>query len=142
MYKNGQGRVIEWRTDKFREKGEFDVPSKLFTVGQVVDVATVHVPHQGKVTFVDIVDDENKAVRYRYRYRATKFHKYAKHVERGTLVVVEGTIATDTLLKPPDAQCSTILVDGETFRILQRPRTKTISLDEALPAWTVDDGSA
>ena len=142
MYKNGQRAGIEWKADTFHEEEEFDVPSKLFTVGQVVDVATVHVPHQGKVTFVDIVDDENKAVRYRYRYRATKFHKYAKHVERGTLVVVEGTIATDTLLKPPDAQCSTILVDGETFRILQRPRAKTISLDEALPAWTVDDGSA
>lgn len=142
MYKNGQGTGIEWRTEKFREEDEFDVPSKIFTVGQVVDVATVHVPHQGKVTFVDIVDDENQAVRYRYRYRAAKFHKYSKRVERGTLVVVEGTIATDRLLKPPDAQCSTILVDGETFRILQRPRAKTISLDEALPSWTVDDGSA
>lgn len=117
------------------------MPSKIFTVGQILDVATVHVPHQGKVTFVDIVDDDNKALLYRYRYRSAKFHKYAKRVERGTLVVVEGTVATDTLLKPPDAQRSTILVDGESFRILQHPPTKAISLDEALPAWTIENDS-
>lgn len=116
------------------------MPSKIFTIGQITDIATVHVPHQGKVTFVDIVDDENKDVLYRYRYHAAKFHKYAKCIERGTLVVVEGTVAKDTLLKPPDTERSTILVDGESFRILQLPATKSILLDEALPAWTMGDG--
>ena len=117
------------------------MPSKIFTVGQIVDVATVHIPHQGKVTFVDIEDDENKSLLYRYRYHAKKFHQYAKHVERGTLVVAEGTVAKDTLLKPPDTQRSAILVDGQSFRVLQRRPVTEISLDEALPAWTVGAGS-
>ncbi len=115
------------------------MPTKIFTVGHIVDIATVHVPHQGKTTFVDIVEDENKHVLYRYRYHATKFHKYAQRVERGTLVVVEGTVAKDTLLKPPDTQRSTILVDGESFRVLQRLPSQEISLDEQLPAWTIGD---
>lgn len=126
--------------DRLWQEGKLGVPSKIFTIGQITDIATVHVPHQGKVTFVDIVDDENKDVLYRYRYHAAKFHKYAKCIERGTLVVVEGTVAKDTLLKPPDTERSTILVDGESFRILQLPATKSILLDEALPAWTMGDG--
>ncbi len=117
------------------------MPSKIFTVGQIVDIATVHVPHQGKITFVDIVEDENKHVLYRYRYQAAKFHKYAQHIERGTLVVVEGTVAQDMLLKPPATQRSIILVDGESFRVLQRRATQEISLDETLPAWTIGDDS-
>lgn len=126
--------------DRLQQEGKLGVPSKIFTIGQITDIATVHVPHQGKVTFVDIVDDDNKDVLYRYRYHAAKFHKYAKCIERGTLVVVEGTVAKDTLLKPPDTERSTILVDGESFRILQHPATKSISLDEALPEWTLGDG--
>lgn len=115
------------------------MPSKIFTVGQIVEIATVHVPHQGKITFVDIIEDENKHVLYRYRYQATKFHKYVQRVERGTVVVVEGTVAKDALLKPPTTHRSIILVDGESFRVLQRPATQEISLDESLPAWTIGD---
>lgn len=115
------------------------MPSKIFTVGQIAGIGTVHVPHLGKVTFADIVEQENQHVLYRYRYQSAKFRKYAQHIEIGTLVAVEGSIATDTSLKPPDGARSTILVDGESFRVLQRPPAKKLSLDETIPAWTIGD---
>jgi hypothetical protein len=97
------------------------MPTQIFTVGKVVAVTFVHLPMQGKVTFVDISDDENTELLYRYCYTSSKFRKFAQALEPETFVVAEGEVTHHKVLHPPNGARSTLLVAGKVLRILQRP---------------------
>ncbi len=103
------------------------MPTQIFTVGKVVAVTFVHLPVQGKVTFIDISDEENTELLYRYCYTSSKFRKFAQALEPETFVVAEGEVTHHKVLHPPNGARSTLLVAGKVLRVLQRPVVSTAS---------------
>lgn len=99
------------------------MPTRIFTVGSVVAVTFVHLPMQGKVTFVDIVDEENAELLYRYCFTSSKFRKFAQALAPETLVVAEGEVTDHKVLQSPKGERSTLMVAGKVLRILQRPES-------------------
>lgn len=97
------------------------MPTRIFTVGKVVAVNIIHVPLQGKVTFVDIADDENTELLYRYFYPSPKFRKFAETLAIGTYVVAEGVVSHHKLQTPRNESRSILMVAGKVLRVLQRP---------------------
>mgnify|MGYP000041117515 FL=1 len=109
------------RANNYLSRGGKELPTRIFTVGKVVAVNFVHVPLQGKVTFVDIADDENTELLYRYYYPSPKFRKFAETLAIGTYVVTEGIISHHKIQIPRDESRSTLMVAGKVLRVLQRP---------------------
>lgn len=99
------------------------MPTQIFTVGKVVAVTFVHLPLQGKVTFVDIADEENSELLYRYCYKSSKFRKFAQTLALETYVVAEGEVSHHKMQNPRNEVRSTLMVAGKVLRILQRPAT-------------------
>lgn len=97
------------------------MPTQIFTVGRVVAVNFVHVPLQGKVTFVDIADEDNAELLYRYCYTSSNFRKFAASLLPETLVVAEGDVKHHKIMQPRIADRSTLLIAGKVLRILQAP---------------------
>lgn len=97
------------------------MPTQIFTVGRVVAVNFVHLPLQGKVTFVDIADEDNAELLYRYCYTSSNFRRFASSLLPETLVVAEGDVKHHKILQPRNADRSTLLVAGKVLRILQAP---------------------
>lgn len=97
------------------------MPTRIFTIGKVAAVTFVHLPLQGKVTFVDIADDANTELVYRYWFMSPKFRKFAQTLAPETLVVAEGEVSHHKILQPAHDARSTLLVAGKVLRILRRP---------------------
>ncbi len=108
------------------------MPTQIFTIGKVVAVNCVHVPLQGKVTFVDIADEENIELLYRFCYSSAKFRKFAETLVVDTYVVAEGEISLHGLQNGHNKQRSTLFVAGKVLRVLQRPASSP-SPDEPEP---------
>ncbi len=94
------------------------MPTRIFTVGKVVAVNFVHLPLQGKVTFVDIADDENTELLYRYCFRSSNFRKFAEKLGAETVVVAEGEITHHKIIQPQNTMRATLLVAGKVLRVL------------------------
>ncbi len=97
------------------------MPTQIFTIGKVVAVNCVHLPLQGNVTFIDIADEENAELLYRYCYSSTKFRKFAETLVVDTYVVAEGEISHHGLQNGHNKPRSTLLVAGKVLRVLLRP---------------------
>ncbi|OQY99611.1 MAG: hypothetical protein B6D41_00880 [Chloroflexi bacterium UTCFX4] len=97
------------------------MPTRIFTVGKVVAVNFVHLPLQGKVTFIDIADEENTELLYRYYYPSSKFRKFAGTLAIGTYVVAEGIVSHHKIQSPHNDLHSTLMVVGKVLRVLRRP---------------------
>lgn len=97
------------------------MPTQILTIGKVVAVHFVQVPLQGKLTFVDIADDENAELLYRYCYSSAKFRKFAETLLVDTYVVAEGEISHHKVQNARNDTHSTLMVVGKVFRVLQRP---------------------
>jgi len=97
------------------------VPTQILTIGKVVAVTFLHLPAMGKVTFVDIADEENTELLFRYFYPSPKFQKFAKTLEVDTYVAAEGDISHHTFQSQRDQTKSTLMVAGRVLRVLQRP---------------------
>lgn len=106
--------------DYFR-RGGIGVPTQIFTVGKLVAVNVVPVPLQGKITFVDIADEENAELLYRYCFKSSNFRKFAQQLVLGTMVVAEGEMEHPQVLQSRNGAPSTLLIVGKVLRILQEP---------------------
>lgn len=87
----------------------------------MVAVHFAQVPVQGKLTFIDIADDENTELLYRYCYSSTKFRKFAETLLVDTYIVAEGEISHHKIQNARNDTHSTLMVVGKVFRVLQRP---------------------
>ncbi len=94
------------------------MPTRILTVGKVVAVNIVHLPLQGKVTFVDIADDDNTELLYRYCFKSSNFRKFAEQLIAETVVVAEGEITHHGIMQPQQSARMTLLVAGKVLRIL------------------------
>ncbi len=94
------------------------MPTRIFTVGKVVAINIVHLPLQGKVTFVDIADDDNTELLYRYCFKSSKFRKFAEQLIAETVVVAEGEITHHKIMQPQNDARATLMVAGKVLRIL------------------------
>lgn len=97
------------------------MPTQIFTVGKLVAVNVVPVPLQGKITFVDIADEENAELLYRYCFKSSNFRKFAQQLVLGTMVVAEGEMEHPQVLQSRNGAPSTLLIVGKVLRILQEP---------------------
>ncbi len=99
------------------------MPTQILTIGQVVAVTILRLPELGQVTFVDIADQENTELLYRYCYTSSKFRKFAETLAVNTYVVAEGDITHHKILNTKNAPRSTLMIAGKLLRVLQRPQT-------------------
>ena len=97
------------------------MPTQILTIGKVVAVTFVQLPLQGKLTFVDIADEENTELLYRYCYASNKFRRFAETLATDTLVIAEGDISHHKILGSASNARSTLMVAGKLLRVLQRP---------------------
>lgn len=96
------------------------MPTQILTIGKVTAVTFLHLPMQGKVTFVDILDIENPELLFRYVYASPKFRKFAETLALGTFVVAEGDISHHKIQTPRNDTRSILMVAGKVLRVLHR----------------------
>lgn len=123
MSKSSHNRRIQSPHRKSSSCGGINLPTQILTIGKVVAVTFLHLPLQGKITFVDIADEENAELLYRFCYHSNKFRKFAETLLVDTYVVAEGEISPHNVLKPLNEYRSILLIAGKVFRVLQRPAT-------------------
>lgn len=97
------------------------MPTQILTIGKVVAVTFIHLPMQGKVTFVDIADEANTELLFRYFYPSPKFRKFAATLALDTYVVAEGELSHHKIQTARNESRSTLMVAGKLLRVLQRP---------------------